>query len=95
MTNEEFAVKLAETESRSKSNMHRIEKLEQETTAIQSLAQSVAVMASQQEGIGKKVDTIDKKVDALEAKPAEKWDKLLDLLIAAVVGAFLAWVAGL
>lgn len=34
MTGEEMAVKLVETEARSKSNTHRIDKLEQSTEAI-------------------------------------------------------------
>ena len=48
MTGEEMAVKLAETEARSKSNTHRLDQLEKSTEAINRLATSVEVMAKEQ-----------------------------------------------
>lgn len=48
MTGEEMAVKLAETEARSKSNTHRLDHLEKSTEAINRLATSVEVMAKEQ-----------------------------------------------
>jgi hypothetical protein len=81
MSNEELAVKLAETESRSKSNTHRIDALERDQEALNTIATSVAVMANEQKTISKKVEDIDVKVDALETKPAKRWDGLIDNII--------------
>ena len=51
MTNEELAVKLAETEQRARSNTRRIDKLEQSTDALTRLATSVEVMATKQDSM--------------------------------------------
>lgn len=88
----EFAEKLVEIDQRSKSNTHRLEAVEKNQEALNSIATSVAVMAEQQKNISKKVDDIDNKVDAIESKPAKRWDGLVDKLIAVLAGAFLAWL---
>lgn len=89
----EFAEKLVEIDQRSKSNTHRLEAVEKNQEALNQIATSVAVMAEQQKNISKKVDDIDNKVGAIESKPAKRWDSMMDKLIAALVGAFLAWLA--
>ena len=48
MTQEEIIRTLAETESRSKSNTHRMDAVEKDQKAISQLASSVAVMANEQ-----------------------------------------------
>ena len=68
MTNEEMTERLVEVEQRSKSNTHRIDAVEKNQEALNSIATSVAVMAEQQKNISDKVDTIDAKVDTLEAE---------------------------
>lgn len=92
MTNEEMTERLVEVEQRSKSNTHRLDAVEKNQEALNSIATSVAVMAEQQENISDKVDTIDAKVDTLEAKPVKRWDGLVDKALWLVAGAFLAWV---
>lgn len=80
MTGEEMAVKLAETEARSKSNTHRLDHLEKSTEAINRLATSVEVMAKEQkhqtEAI-KEVKTdlsdLSGKVEKIEAEPGNRW----------------------
>lgn len=97
MTGEEMAVKLAETEARSKSNTHRLDHLEKSTEAINRLATSVEVMAKEQkhqtEAI-KEVKTdlsdLSGKVEKIEAEPGNRWktlvEKVILLVTAAVVG---------
>ena len=95
MTNEEMTERLVEVEQRSKSNTHRLDAVEKNQEALNSIATSVAVMAEQQKNISDKVDTIDAKVDTLESKPGKLWESLVDKLLFAVAGAVLAWlVAG-
>lgn len=94
MTSEEMAVKVTEVDQRSKSNTHRIDKLEQTTGAIHSLAESIAVLVNTVNDIKSDVAKLDGKVEALEAKPAKKWETVVDivfkLLITAIVGLALA-----
>ena len=92
MTNEEMTERLVEVEQRSKSNTHRLDAVEKNQEALNSIATSVAVMAEQQKNISDKVDTIDAKVDTLEAKPGKRWDSLVDKAVWAFAGAFLTWV---
>ena len=93
MTNEEMTERLVEVEQRSKSNTHRLDAVERNQEALNSIATSVAVMAEQQKNISDKVDTIDAKVDTLESKPGKLWESLVDKLLFAVAGAVLAWLA--
>ena len=93
MTNEEMTERLVEVEQRSKSNTHRLDAVEKNQEALNSIATSVAVMAEQQKNISDKVDTIDAKVDTLESKPGTRWESLVDKLLFAVAGAVLAWLA--
>ena len=92
MTGEEMAVKLAETEARSKSNTHRIDKLEQSTEAINRLATSVEVMATKQDTMNDNLDKIAGKVEQSEAEPGKRWKSVVDKLLAVLAGAFLAWL---
>ena len=91
----EFAEKLVEIDQRSKSNQHRLEIVEKNQEALNNIATSVAVMAEQQKNISKKVDDIDDKVDAIESKPAKRWESMISTIIGTLVGAFVGWlVAG-
>lgn len=99
MTGEEMAVKITEVDQRSKSNMHRVEKLEEQTEAIQKIASSVEILAREQlhqteamERIEKNVNKLDGKVEAMENKPAEKWDNLMEKILWLVVGGVIAYV---
>jgi t-SNARE complex subunit (syntaxin) len=99
MTSEETAVKLTEVESRAKSNTRRIDKLEQQTEAIQSLATSVEKMVQEQghqteaiERIEKNVEKLDGKVEVLEHRPAKRWDSVVDKIIMTIVGAVVGYI---
>lgn len=99
MTSEDVAVKIVEIEQRAKSNTRRVEKLELQTDAVQSLATSVEVLVKEQvhqteamERIEKNVEKLDGKVEALEKKPAKKWDKALETIATLLIGAILALV---
>ena len=101
MTAEDIAVKLAEVDQRAKSNTHRLEKLESQTDALNSLAASVEVMANEQKhqteailDIKTNVTALSGKVETLEQKPGKRWEgaveKVTMTVIAAVVGFILA-----
>ena len=84
--------RLTQVEQRSKSNTHRLEKLEASTEAISRLATSMEVMASKQEQVAETVEKLDGKVTALEEKPVKRADGLVDKIIWAVCAAVIAFV---
>lgn len=84
--------RLTQVEQRSKSNTHRLEKLEESTEAINRLATSMEVMVSKQEQVAETVDKLDGKVTALEAKPGKRADSLVDKIIWAVCAAVLTFI---
>lgn len=92
MDNETMALKLQETTDRSIRNEGRIKKLEAEQQVLHQLATSVAVLADQSKTMNKNLSTLSGKVDRLEEKPGNRWDKLMDNLFWGIVGAALAFV---
>lgn len=84
--------RLTEVEERSKSNSHRLDKLEESTEAINRLATSMEVMAERQEQVVETVGKLDSKVTALEEKPAKKWDSLVDKIVWAIAAALIGFV---
>lgn len=88
-----IAIKLQETTDRSLRNEGRIKKLEESHEALHQLAASVAVMAERQDTMNTNVEKLTEKMDSIEGKPAERWDKLISTVIGALAGAFIAWIA--
>ncbi len=94
MTQEEMAMKLAEADARSKSNTHRLDKMEEEFEALNKLATAMEVMAKKMEyqaetinRIEADVNSIGQKVDTIEKKPAKRWDGLVEKIVYGIVGA--------
>lgn len=88
-----LAVQLQKVEDRSLRNEGRIKKLEESHEALHQLATSVAVMAERQETMNHNVESLTEKMDNLEGKPGERWEKLISTIIGALAGAVIAWVA--
>lgn len=63
---------------------NKVEDIGELTTSVASLAKSVEQMAKAQEKQGKRLE-------ALEQKPAKKWESLVDKAVWAVVGALIAF----
>lgn len=84
--------RLTEVEERSKSNSHRLDKLEESTEAINRLATSMEVMAERQEQVVETVGKLDTKVTALEEKPAKRWDGMVDKIVWAIAAALIGFV---
>lgn len=99
MTQDELIQKLTETEQRSKSNTHRIDELEQDQKALNKLTTSVAVMAQEQQTIrrdvaksGEDIKAVRKSIEALQAAPGKRWEKVVEKIILVAVGAVVAWL---
>lgn len=92
MTNEEIVGMLHDVDSRSKSNTHRISELAENQKVLGDLTASVKVLATDQGNLKCDVGEIKADVKSLMAKPAKRWDSLVDKLIYAAVGAFIVWL---
>ena len=93
--------RLTEVEERSKSNTHRIDKLEKDTEAINRLATSMELMASEQKHqteamteIKTDVARLDSKVETIEQKPAKRWDGLVDKILVAIATLIIGYIFG-
>lgn len=92
---ETLAIAQQKTEDRSLRNEGRIKKLETEHEVLHQLATSIAVMAEKMEAMSKSVNSLTEKVEEIESKPVERWDKVITTIIGALVGGFVGWlVAG-
>jgi hypothetical protein len=92
MNPEEMALKLTETESRSKNNTKRLDKVEERQDALDRLITSVEVLATREESVEKDVKEIKSDVKALTSKPGKRWEGIVDKALAAIVGGFVAWI---
>ena len=92
MDNESLVLKLQETSDRSVRNEERIEKLEKEKESLHKLATSVAVMAEHMKNVDTNVATLTVEVEELKDKPGKRWEKLLDVIIAAVGGVIVGYI---
>ena len=56
------------------------------------LATSMEVMVSKQEQVAETVEKLDGKVSAIEAKPAKRWDSIVDKIVWAVCAAMITYL---
>lgn len=101
MDQETHVIKLTEVEHRAKSNTRRIDKLEQQTEALTSIATSVELLVAEQKHqteamlkIENNVTVLDSKVDALEKKPGKRWETLVANIVSLVVAAIVGFALG-
>lgn len=84
--------RLTAVEARSASNTKRLDRLEQVADNLNSMASSMSVMAEKMKSIGNTVDKLDGKVEALEAKPAKKYENLSEKVLWAIVAACVTFI---
>lgn len=92
MTQGEMAEKLVEVEARSKSNRKRLDKMEERQDNLENLTKAFSVMQNEQEHIKEDVGEIKDDVKQLVAKPAKRWDGIIDKAIAVIVGAVVGFL---
>ena len=91
MTHEELIALTNDNEQRSKSNAHRIDKLEEQQKQLSDLVSAVAVLAEKQSQIGDDVDDIKREIKVLAEKPAKRWDGVVDKIISAIIAAIMGY----
>ena len=86
--------RLTEVEERSKSNTHRLEKVEKRQDNLEKLATSVEKIAIREESLENDVKEIKNDVKDIKGVPAKRWETVvtvgLTAIISAVVGFILA-----
>lgn len=103
MTETEIEHRLTENEQRSKSNTHRLDKLEPIVNEIHTLSMTIVELVQQLKhtnetinNLDEKVDKINDRVDEMEKAPAEQLGKtkniILDKILGAVVGFLIAGI---
>ena len=92
MDEKEFEHRLTEVEERSKSNWHRLDKMEKRQDNLDDLVSTVKVLAVREEAVENDVKEIKNDVKSLTSKSGQRWDSLVDKIIFAVAGAVIAFV---
>ena len=87
----EIERRLTKVEDREKSNSYRLDEVEKRQEDITELVQSVATIAQKQNDMDSDVREIKTDVKALMAKPAKRWDTVVEKALLAVVGALVAF----
>ena len=88
---EDIAVKVAEIDQRSKSNTHRLDKVEERQDNLDKLVSSVSALANEQEHIKEDVTEIKTDVKSLTERPGKRWG-IVGAIITGVVSFIVAWV---
>ena len=92
MTNEQIISALKDAESRSKSNTHRIDRMEERQDNLDKLVSSVSVMAEKQERMEGDIGEIKTDVKALASVPARRWEAVVEKSLMVLVGAMAAYL---
>jgi hypothetical protein len=90
--NDEQLKTLVECDQRSKSNTHRLDKLEEQWEVLNKLAVSVEKMGINLATMDKTIQKLDAKVEEQEAKPGKRWEALVEKVVFLFVGAVAAYV---
>ncbi len=88
----EWERRLSHVEDRSKSNTHRLDKLEGQQTEMGELVKSVATIAQKQVDMEADVCEVKTDIKQLLAVPADRWKTVITAVLTAAVGAVIGAV---
>ncbi len=84
--------RLTEVESRSKSNMHRLDEMEKRQDNLDELVGSVKVLALREENVERDVKEIKNDIKDIKEKPAKRWDSMVTQIISILISAVLGYI---
>ena len=96
MTHEELIEMHAmvhDADQRSKSNTHRLDKMEERQDNLDKLVTSVSVMAEKQDRMETDIGEIKTDVRTMAQKPAKRWESVVDKVLMVLVGAIATYAA--
>lgn len=86
--------RLTEVEQRTKSNTHRLDKLEPIVEEIHSMSETLVEMTNELKHTNRNVEEIKEKVEMMEREPANNWKDSKNAIISAFLGAVGTALAG-
>ena len=92
METEDLAVKLEAVDSRSRSNTHRIDALERHQAENDKMLNTIALIAQRQDTMDVDIKEIKTDVKSLAAKPARRWEMVVDKIILALAAGLAAYI---
>lgn len=84
--------RLTEVEARSKSNAHRLDKVEERQDNLEELVVTVKTLAVREQQVENDVKEIKSDVKTLTNKPAKRWEELVSKVILTIVAAVVGFV---
>ena len=75
-----------------KSLKHRMDKVEEQSDAINNLAISVKELALNINIMNERQEEYGKRLTELESKPAKRWEQVVSIIITTLVGAVLGYI---
>ena len=90
----QFEHRLTVVEDRSKSNQHRLDKVEERQIEFGELVSSVKVLAEREQNVENDVKEIKDDVKGIIGRPAKRQDKIIELIIAAIISGVAGFIFG-
>lgn len=91
----EYLDKIISIEARSKSNSHRIDKLEELTNMIQSLAITMNDTVNEIKYMREDVISLDDRLGKIESEPLKRYNKYKDVIITSILTSLVGLLVGL
>ena len=91
----EYIDKIISLEARSKSNSHRIDKLEELTNTIQSLAITMNDTVNEIKYMREEVTSLDDRLGKIESEPVKRLNKYKDVVITSILTSLVGLLVGL
>lgn len=91
----DYVKKLVEVEARSKSNTHRIDKLEELTNTIQKLAITMNNTVNEIKYMREDVTSLDDRLEKIEKEPVKRFNKYKDVVITSILTSLVGLLVGL
>ena len=89
---EDIIRSLAETSARSKSNQHRLDRVEKRQNELGDLVASVSAIATEQTAMRDNITEIKTDIKEIKDKPAKRWDSVVDKAIMTVLGGIILYI---
>lgn len=92
---EKYMQMIIENKDNCKSAHHRIDKMENEISEIKELTIAVKEIAMETKANREDVNKMNERLENIEKKPANNWDKIVTTSIGTIVGAIVGAIIGL
>ncbi len=84
--------RLTSVEERAKSNTIRLDEVERRQDNLEELTTTVKVLATKEENVERTVGEIKDDVKEMKDKPNKRYDKIIDVIITAVIGVLVGYI---